>query len=223
LNSRNILVVAIHPDDEVLGAGGSLLKHKAAGDRIHWLIVTQALPEDFGQDYVQKRSNEIKAVANMFDFDSVHQLGLAAGKVDTLPMGELISKFGKVFKEVQPDTVYLPFAHDVHSDHRVSFDAAWSCCKPFRYPFVKRVLMMETPSETDQACPVQSSQFVANVYKDVSDHFARKLEIMRIYQSEMGEHPFPRSAVNLEAWATMRGASVGVQYAEAFMLLRDLS
>ena len=217
---NKILVVAVHPDDETLGCGGTLLKYKDNGDEIYWLICTK-LNEDSGLYSI--RVNEIKQVSRMYNFDNVYSLGLKTMRVDEYSMSELIGKISKVIDEVRPNIIYLPFKEDVHSDHRKIFEASYSCTKSFRYPFVKRIYMMETLSETEFAPSVKENSFIPNVFVDITKYFEKKLDIMRMFKSELSEHPFPRSEKNLSALATLRGATCGCRYAESFMLLKELN
>ena len=221
MNER-ILVVAVHPDDETLGCGGTLLKHKDVGDEVFWLIVTEISAHDASShDLAENRKQEIEAVKKKYAFDGIFSLGFLAKKVDTYAVDEIISGISAVMNEVKPTIVYLPFRGDVHSDHRVIFEAVYSCTKTFRYPFIKKILMMETPSETDFSCGIEEARFLPNYFVDISECFQEKLEILKIYTSELGEHPFPRSLKNVEALAITRGAITGCQYAESFMLLKE--
>lgn len=217
--NNKILVLAAHPDDETLGCGGALLKHKAAGDSTHWLIAT-TISEDHG--YYKAREQEIERVNQLYDFDSVHNLRLKTMQVDEYSMTDLIGKISAVIQEVQPNIIYLPFKSDVHSDHRKLFEAAFSCTKSFRYPFIKKIYMMETLSETEFAPSTKEDSFVPNVFVDITPYIEKKLEIMRVFSSEIGEHPFPRSERNIRALATLRGATAGCEYAESFMLLKEI-
>ena len=216
---NKILIVAVHPDDETLGCGGTLLKHKANGDEIYWLICTTI---DETNVYYKKRENEIHLVAEMYEFDKVFNLRLKTMRADEYSMSELICKISKIMNEIKPNIIYLPFKADVHSDHRRIFEASYSCTKSFRYPFVKKIYMMETLSETEFAPSVKEDSFVPNVFVDVDDFFEKKCEIMKIFESEMAEHPFPRSEKNLRALATLRGATCGCKYAESFVLLKEI-
>jgi LmbE family N-acetylglucosaminyl deacetylase len=215
-----ILVVAVHPDDETLGCGGTLLKHKAHGDSIHWLICTES---DSVNHFYQIRENEIQRVAEKYWFDSTHNLKLKTMQVDEYTMSELIGKISKVINEVKPNIIYLPFKGDIHSDHRKIFEAAYSCTKSFRYPFIKKIYMMETLSETEFAPSTKEDSFIPNVFVDMSNFMDKKIEIMKIFESEIAEHPFPRSEKNLRALATLRGATAGCEYAESFVLLKEIS
>ena len=220
---NKVLMIAVHPDDETLGCGGTLLKHKANGDKIHWVIATDIKESDgFTKESVERRDDEIKEVEKRYDFNSVHRLGLSTMRVDEYSMSELIGKISKVINEVQPNVIYLPFKGDVHSDHRHIFDAAYSCTKSFRYPFINTIYMVETLSETEFAPSTKEDSFIPNVFVDISKFMDKKLEIMKVFESEMGEHPFPRSERNLLALATLRGATAGCEYAESFMLLKEI-
>ena len=109
---------------------------------------------------------------------------------------------------------------DAHSDHRIIFDAIAACTKSFRHPYLKRLLMYECISETEFAPSLPERVFQPNYFVDISDYLLSKLDIMKVYESEIGIHPFPRSLKNIESLATFRGASVGVEYAEAFQLVK---
>lgn len=216
---NKVLIIAVHPDDETLGCGGTLLKHKENGDEIHWLICTTI---DKSHSYYKTREKEIAKTNEAYDFDSVHNLRLKTMQVDEYSMSELVGKISKIIKTVIPTTIYLPFKGDVHSDHRKIFEASYSCTKSFRYPFIKKIYMIETLSETEFAPSTKEDSFVPNVFVDISDFMDKKLEIMKIFESEISEHPFPRSERNLKALATLRGATCGCEYAESFVLLKEI-
>ena len=220
---NKILVIAVHPDDETLGCGGTLLKHKANGDEIHWLIATDIKElEGFEKTTVEKRGEEIDKVKELFRFSSVNRLGLSTTKIDEYSMSDLISKISSIINKVKPNIIYLPFKSDVHSDHKYIFDAAYSCTKTFRYPFIKKIYMTETLSETEFAPSTKEDSFVPNVFIDISNYMDKKIEIMKVFENEIGEHPFPRSERNIRALGTLRGATCGCDYAESFVLLKEI-
>jgi LmbE family N-acetylglucosaminyl deacetylase len=220
---NKILVIAVHPDDETLGCGGTLLKYKANGDEIHWLIATDIKEsEGYGISTIKQRNKEIKKVEDLYGFNSVNKLDLSTTKVDTYSMSVLVSKISSVIDRIKPDIIYLPFKGDVHSDHKYIFDAAYSCTKAFRYPFIKKIYMMETLSETEFSLSTKEDSFVPNVFVDISEFMDKKIKLMNIYESEIGKHPFPRSERNIRALATYRGATSGSDYAEGFMLIKEI-
>jgi LmbE family N-acetylglucosaminyl deacetylase len=219
--TERVLVVAPHPDDETLGCGGTLLRMRDSGAEIGWLIVTRISEEQgFTPQRVQSRDAEIDAVKEMMGFCEVFRLPLPTRQLDRLPMSDLIEQFASVFRDFKPEHVFLPHRSDVHSDHRVVFDAGAACAKWFRYPTVRRLLSYETISETD-FCLDTRSPFQPNTYVDITGYLERKLEVLAAYKSEIGEFPFPRSLEAVRALAAVRGAASGFLAAEAFQLLRD--
>lgn len=219
---NDILVVATHPDDETLGCGGTLFNHKNRGDRIHWLIVTEQPNSGSNSSFFEQKKSEIKKICAFYDFDSVNLLSIPTTKVDEVAKSKLIDKISKVFCEVKPSVIYLPFCHDVHSDHRCVFDAAYSFTKSFRFPFIKEVYMMETLSETEFSPAIAGHAFTPNVFVNITSFIGKKIEAIQIYKSEIQEHPFPRSIENIKALALHRGATAGVKFAESFMLVKSI-
>lgn len=218
---RKIIIISAHPDDEILGAGGTLLKHKANGDSLAWLIITNIFEtQGFASGRVQKRQEEIKRVSDMIGFEKVYMLNYPTMSLTPEKVNEMIPKISSIFSEYGPEVIYVMNRSDAHSDHRFVFDAVISCTKSFRYPCIKSVLMYECISETEFAPPLPEKMFIPNYYVDISEFLSQKLDVMKIYDSELSEHPFPRSIENIRSLAIFRGATAGVKYAEAFQLVK---
>lgn len=218
-----VLVVAPHPDDETLGCGGTLLRHHAEGDEIHWLIMTTITEEGgFSKRRIEARKGEINAVATRYGFLSVHQTDFVTTTLDSIAKNRLVSEVSAVVNELRPAIIYLPYRNDVHTDHEVVFDAVVSCTKSFRYGFIRKIRSYETLSETEFSLRPDNNGFKPNLWVDITGYLDKKIEIMRLFEGEMGEHPFPRSERNLRALATLRGATAGVEAAEAFMSLKEI-
>jgi LmbE family N-acetylglucosaminyl deacetylase len=216
---NKILIVSPHPDDETLGAGGTILKYKALGYKAYWLNMTDiSLEYEYNESKVKERREEIEKVCRIYGFDGFYNLGLRPAYLDVYPKSEIISKVSQIINEVKPDVVILPYEGDIHSDHKVTFDCIYSCTKIFRYPSIKKILAMEIISETDFGLPDKG--FLSNYYIDITDYLEKKVEIMKIYKSEIENHPFSRSEDSMKALATLRGAQAGVKYAEGFRLLK---
>lgn len=216
-----VAIISAHPDDEILGAGGTLLKHASNGDEILWIIVTDVTEEGgFTKERIESRHKEVEEVAKRMNFTKTVQLDFPTMSLSTSSLTELIPQISKEFTEFKPETIYSLNRSDAHSDHRIVFDAVWACTKSFRYPFIKKVLMYECISETEFGPSLAERAFVPNYFVDISAFNDEKNEIMKIYESELGAHPFPRSERNMNALATFRGATAGVEYAEAFQLLK---
>jgi len=215
-----VLVVAPHPDDETLGCGGTLLRHAASGDSVHWLIFTTINEEaGYTPERIEQRANEINEVASNYHFETATQLDFVTTRLDTYPKSDLVMAVSDVVSNIKPNTIYLPYRNDVHSDHQAVFDAVASCTKSFRYPSVRQVRAYETLSETEFSIQPNDTGFKPNLWIEIGKFVDQKIEIMKIYKGEMGEHPFPRSEKNIRALATFRGATAGVEYAEAFVSL----
>ncbi len=219
---KRVLVVAPHPDDETLGCGGTLLKHNAMGDKIFCLFVTNiSIDQRYGSRRIAQRQREIDSVAKEYGMEKILKLDYPAAELDTIPLGHLVEKIQQALVELTPSVVYIPNRGDIHSDHTITFTAAISAIKTFRCPFVQSVMMYETVSESEFAPPLFEAAFLPNSFSDISDFLAKKIEIMQIYKSELGAHPFPRSIENITALATLRGATAGFKYAEAFMMIKE--
>ncbi|MFW5673468.1 MAG: PIG-L deacetylase family protein [Rikenellaceae bacterium MAG02] len=221
---NKVLVVAVHPDDETLGCGGTLLKHKNNGDEIYWLIITSPTlnhPYGFSQEVIDERISLVNQITEKYKFHKTILLNYPTQLLHAVDLRELIVSINKVIIDLEPNITYMMFKNDVHSDHRVAFDAIYSCTKSFRYPFITKILMYETLSETEFAPALPYASFIPNVYVDITDYLDQKIEIMKLYETELMEAPYPRSISSIEALARFRGSRAGVKYAEAFMLLYE--
>jgi len=219
---NKVLVIAVHPDDETLGCGGTLLKHKSKGDDINWLIVTgptQNHPYGFKKEFIEERNQLIQAVNVAYDFNHKYELNFPTQLLHNIDLREIIIKIDEIISKVQPNILYMMFYQDVHSDHRIAFEAVYSCTKSFRKPYIEQIYMMETLSETEFAPAIPVLSFVPNVYVDITDFFEKKIEIIKLYNTELMQAPYPRSLTTIESLARYRGSRAGVSYAEAFMLL----
>jgi len=220
-----ILVIAPHPDDETLGCGGSLLKHKSNGDSLSWLVATRGHEPHWSADLLDRKEKEIASVTAAYGFDQTIRLNFPTIRLDTIPLEEFIAAIRNAISDCKPELVYLNHFGDVHSDHRIVFEATLSVLKPFYSGThgVERILSYEVVSSTDAAPLNPARAFVPNVFTDVTDFLEKKLEIMALYESELQPSPLPRALDNLRALARLRGATIGVEFAEAFMLVREVN
>lgn len=216
-----ILVVSPHADDETLGAGGSLLKFIDEGHIIFWLNITDKKEEyGYSREEVIGRKKEIEMVKNEYKIKEMFNLQLEPASLEKINNRELIQNISKVINTVKPQTLILPYKNDIHSDHKITFNSVYASSKSFRCPFIQNVLCMEILSETDYALPEEA--FFPNLYIDISDYIEKKIEIMKIYKSEVGVPPFPRSEDNIKSLARYRGSSCGAYYAESFKLMKGI-
>ena len=219
---KNIMIISAHPDDEILGAGGTLIRHRDLGDEITWIIIPILFEKyGFSKQRIKSRKEEIYEIAKALKIKKVVHFDYPTMQLTPVDLPTMIPQISKVFNDVKPHTIYTLNRSDAHSDHRVVFDAVFSCTKSFRNPFIREVMMYECLSETEFAPALPEKVFMPNCYIDISKQMDEKVDLMNIYESELGEHPFPRSERNIRALGTYRGASSGVEYAEAFQILKS--
>lgn len=216
-----ILVVSPHPDDETLGAGGTLLKMKKMGHQIFWLNVTDMSEADgWDIEQISHRQGQIEKIKDYYGFHGFYNLLLSPTSLSKLDEGLMITKIRAVLSEVMPEWLILPGQYDAHSDHRVVYNCCMVCAKSFRAPYIRRITTMEIPSETEHG--FQKEKFEPNLFINIENELEDKLEAMKIYDTEIEEVPFPRSLENIRALATIRGGYCQSRYAEAFCIIRQV-
>ncbi|MDZ4726925.1 MAG: PIG-L deacetylase family protein [Leptospira sp.] len=214
----SLLVVSPHPDDETLGAGGLILKTKQMGFPTYWLNITNmSLSYGWEQDRIDQRKTEIEKVISSYQVDKYLSLDLEPVGLDKYPRSEIVLKISTVFNQLKPEMIVIPWKSDPHSDHNVVYESVISASKSFRYPFIKKILAMEILSETNFS---DFDDFSPNYFVDITGFLDKKIQIMNIYKSEMGNHPFPRSDEALRSLAVLRGSQAGVVHAEAFRVIK---
>ena len=217
-----ILVVAPHPDDETLGCGGTLLKHRKDNDEINWLIMTEMKPNNSNRNFIEKRNNEIKKVKKIYDFETVIQADCETAMLDSYNISEIINFISMALDRIKPNIVYIPYANDVHSDHKIISEAFISSSKAFRKPFITSIRAYETLSETEFNIDSTISAFKPNLFINIEKYLEKKIKIMNIYKSEVSKHPFPRSEKSLRSLAYLRGSSASLKAAESFIILKEI-
>ena len=219
--SKKIIVVSAHPDDEVLGAGGTLIKHSKNGDEIFWIIATEkTVKMGYSDNQISTRKKEIDQIKNKIGISEVYNLGYPSTCLSSSLVNDMIPIISEIFKKTKPEIIYVLNRSDAHSDHRHLFNAVFACTKSFRHNYIKKILMYECISETEFAPALPENQFIPNYFVDITKEFSQKIELVEIYDSELGTHPFPRSIENLKALAKYRGSMIGAKHAEAFSVLK---
>jgi LmbE family N-acetylglucosaminyl deacetylase len=217
-----ILVIATHPDDEVLGCGGVIARHVAANDDVHVLVVTRGISEIFPVHQVEETRRELQLAHSILGVKHVTFLDFPAPKLDTVPEYVLADAIGDSIMKIQPKIIYLPHQGDLHVDHRAVNRATLVAARPINRLAVWRLLCYETLSETEWAPPFGNDAFIPTVFVDISAFLEKKLQAMACYRSQLKEPPHPRSLHSIELLARLRGSTVGLPAAEAFMLVREI-
>lgn len=220
--SRKILVIAPHPDDEVLGCGGTIAKAVSAGVEVRICIVTRASEALFPTTMVERGRAEARAVHEALGVTETHFLDFPAPLLDTVAQHRIADAMHRLIHDWSIDTVFLPHGGDIHLDHTIVYQTALVACRPINGSPVRRMYAYETLSETEWAPPRGDTWFVPNVFVDISDHLTDKLRAMEGYASQIKQPPHPRSVAGITALARSRGYSVGCHAAEAFALLREI-
>ncbi len=216
-----VMVISPHPDDETLGAGGSILKLRDLGNELYWLNITDARTGGgYNYEFIKKRKVQIDDIRNCYGFNEFINLKFPPADLNDCIKGELIQSIGNAFDQIKPDCIILPDYNDAHSDHKYVFEASYACSKIFRRGYIKRILTMEIISETNFGMPHDT--FKPNLYIDITEYFDKKIDALKIYDTELGNPPFPRSIEALKAQATIRGTEAGVLYAEAFRVIKEI-
>lgn len=216
------LVLAPHPDDEVLGAGGTIARRSAAGEDVHVVIVTTAGPPVFDESVVEVGRAEAAAAHEFLGVASTKYLDFPAAGLDRVFHRELNGAIASVVAELRPVTVLVPFISDLHRDHQEIFHSAMVACRPLGPESPREILAYETLSETNWNAPYLTPAFAPNVFVDISNHLDRKLDAMRCFDSQVRAFPSERSIESLTALARLRGSAVTVAAAEAFVLIRSV-
>ncbi len=218
----NVLVVAAHPDDEVLGCGGVTARHVAQGDHVYALVVTRGIPEIFAPERDEADRQDSQRAHQILGGSGIFFLDFPAPRLDVVPGHELADAIRNVIVSVRADVVYAPFGGDLHGDHKAVHLATLVASRPINNCPVRRLLCYETLSETDWASPLDDSAFRPTVFVDITDVLERKLEALACFRNELKQPPHPRSLRAVEALARMRGSTAGLMAAEAFMLVREI-
>ena len=228
--ANSVLVVAAHPDDEVLGCGGTIARHADAGDQVQVLIVAEGATSRQQQRDRNQASDELSALAQaaqqasvILGASGVELLNLPDNRLDSLDRLDLIKQIEVRIARHHPQVVYVHHAGDVNIDHRRLHEAVVTACRPTPGQPVRRMLSFEVASSTEWQPPGSAPAFQPNWFVDISSQWPRKREALEAYASEMRPWPHARSIEVLEHLARWRGAQVGVEAAEAFCLLRQLS
>ncbi|MDC2969031.1 PIG-L family deacetylase [Candidatus Pelagibacter sp.] len=213
---KKILVLSPHPDDELLGCGGTLLKYSKA--EISWIILTKmSLKQGFSKQRIKQREKEILEVKKKLNIKNLIKLNFETSTLNYFNLPKLISLLKKNVDKLKPDTIFAPHINDSHSDHFFCTYAINSIAKSFRYKELNQLFLYETLSETN--FNFTKDKFIPNVYFDIEKTLEKKIHLLKIYKSEIKNHPFPRSKESVVALATLRGSESNFQFSEAFQLI----
>jgi len=221
--AKTILVVAAHPDDEVLGCGGTIARHVAEGDAVHVIFMADGVGSRNGElgHELEKRKLAKKSALQIMGVSSSHSLKFPDNRMDSIPLLDIVQSLESLIVEIQPSIIYTHHHGDLNVDHRITHQAVLTACRPQPGNTLREMLTFEVMSSTEWAGAAQPA-FVPNVFVDISEHWLKKLKALEAYDLEMRPAPHSRSIEHLDALARHRGMCVGMERAEGFELIRKL-
>jgi len=224
---KKVLVIAAHPDDEVLGVGGTIAKLSAQGVECHLLIVTDGSSSQYRDsnhlhEIIEAKKQETKGCADTLGFQSIHYGELPDMKLDKTPHIVINQVIEKVIDELQPDTVYTHFWGDVNRDHQEVYKSTLVAVRPVMGQVVKELYCYRVPSSTEWTPNKADTMFMPNYFVDIEKYAEQKYKAFACYSTELREFPHPRSVQYLRETDTTAGLKVGLMSAEEFVLLRKI-
>jgi N-acetylglucosamine malate deacetylase 1 len=220
--NNKILIIAPHPDDEVLGVGGTIARLANEGKEVYVAIVTKACPPDFTEEDAEIDRLEALAAHRILGVKDTIFMSFPAARLDTIPHREVNQELASIVRKIEPETMYIPFNGDIHLDHQKIFLSALVAARPNHNRAPRYIYAYETLSETNWYAPYVTPNFVPNVFFDISAYLETKIEAMQAYKSQIKTFPNERSEESLRALATLRGSTVNCFAAEAFVLIRAI-
>ena len=223
MQRKRVVVIGAHPDDELLGAGGTLARHVLSGDEVHAIVVADGARSRYPAELAATLEKQAHRAAEVIGFTSLQLLSLPDQRLDTLPLIELTQRLEGVLDEINPSIVYTHFPEDVNADHGLVARCAWTACRPYRRPQVRKFAVFETPSSTEWAWPMPGTELRPNLFVDVTDTLTTKIAAMDCYETELRDYPHPRSGRALRERAAYWGSHIGRPAAEPFAVLREVT
>jgi len=223
---KRILVVSAHPDDEILGCGGTVAKSVKRGCEAYTLILGEGPFSRYKKADIKKKEKEakelrkdIRAANKIIGAKDIFLHGFPDNRFDTIALLDIVKAIEDVKADIKPDVIYTHYHSDLNIDHRITYNAVLTACRPVKDESVKEIYSFEIPSSTEWNYPYT---FSPNVFVDVSRTIDKKLEALKSYRQEVRRFPHPRSMEAIEVIAKRWGTVVGLDYAEAFEVIRDI-
>ncbi|MDD2907738.1 MAG: PIG-L family deacetylase [Candidatus Gracilibacteria bacterium] len=220
--NKKILIITAHPDDEVLGMGGTIQKYILDGFIVDIFLLSKPINARQNEEEGEIRLKNFKEVCLKLGINEIFYSDFPDTSFDSVRLLDLIKKIEEVLDISKPKTVYTHFYNDLNIDHGIVSKATLTALRPFgKYSFVKTIFMFEVLSTTELA--IGKDTFIPNYYENIENFIENKKKIFSIYETEIREFPHPRSFEGIEVLAKYRGMESGLKYAEAFILYRNIN
>jgi len=220
--SNNVLIIAPHPDDEVIGCGGVIKKMSDAGESVFVLVLTRGAPTMYSDEKIENVRHEARSAHKILGVKESVFLDFYAPELDITPQAKISGEISNVIRKYDIDTLYIPHRGDIHHDHQAVFKASLVAARPTGNYSVVNIYAYETLSETEWAAPFADDAFIPTRFVNVEDTFSAKVEAMKCFKSQLRDFPNSRSIEAMAALASCRGSTVGFLKAEAFMHIRSI-
>jgi LmbE family N-acetylglucosaminyl deacetylase len=224
----NVLVIAAHPDDEVLGCGGAIARMAQEGHSVYIAILGEGMTSRYSkregadQELLESLHTRSRQVAMFLGAKDLFMFNLPDNRFDTVPLLDVVKVIETLIMQVEPHSVYTQHGGDLNIDHAIVYRATLAATRPMSGGPVKQVYAYEVPSSTEWSFAQFAPVFQPNVFVDISATLDMKIQAMQMYESETRLFPHPRSPEALRAIAQRWGSVAGLQAAEAFSLVRDV-
>jgi len=220
---KKIMVIAAHPDDELLGCGGTLIKHIKNEDQIKTLILGQGmLSRGENESFLNQLRTDSKKANDIIGVNELKFFDFPDNAFDTVPLLDIIKVVEKEIDDAQPDLIYTHFSHDLNIDHRRTFEAVMTACRPQPNSKIPEIYSFYIPSSTDWINPTDANHFIPNVFVNVEAEIEQKIKALKAYETEMKKYPHSRSLESLRIFSQYWGTRIGKQYVEPFILVRSV-
>ncbi|AFU68477.1 bacillithiol biosynthesis deacetylase BshB1 [Psychroflexus torquis ATCC 700755] len=216
------LIIAPHPDDEVLGAGGVIKKFSKEGHEVYVLVITRGTPKYYSDEKIQNVRNEALEAHKILGVRQTVFLDFHAPELDMTSNAEISKAISEYISKWKITDLFIPHRGDIHNDHRKVFEASLVAARPVGNFTVKAIYAYETLSETEWAAPFSDDAFIPNHFVNISETMSYKFEAMQCFKSQIRDFPSTRSLETIESLAKFRGSTVGFNRAEAFMTIRTI-
>ena len=221
LKNKKILIVAAHPDDEILGCGGTIFKLKK-NNKIKIIFLTNGVSaRSKDQKKIFARKHECEKLFKFLKIGKPIFFDFPDNQLDNFPLLKIIKKIEKILKTFKPEIVFTHFEDCLNIDHQTAFKATLTACRPLKKISVKKILSFEVLSSTEWTASKKKS-FHPNFYINIDNEIKKKIEALKFYKSELKKYPHSRSVEGIKTLAKFRGISSGNKYAEAFILVRNI-
>lgn len=223
--TKKILIVAAHPDDEILGCAATVAQLIKKGYDAYTLILSngKASRGAVEQCELDNLKKELDEANNLIGIKKVYQLDFPDNAFDSVSLLEIVKQIEKIKNEVKPEIIFTHHFGDMNIDHQITHRAVLTATRPMAGECVKTVYAMEIPSSTEWNSFIKETAFVPNIFFEVEETIDLKIKAMAKYKSELRDYPHPRSLKHIKELAKINGTKVGLNYAENFLLLRDIN